>query len=84
MNAAYWPIWAELTLILVYPFISLLVCTLVGLGHVSSQPPSLATFSSPLPRGFLHRLLPVNLLGPHPGALSLLCGYDLLMHNDRG
>ena len=31
MNAAYWPIWAELTLILVYPFISLLVCTLVGL-----------------------------------------------------
>ena len=32
MNAAYWPIWAELTLILVYPFISLLVCTLVGLG----------------------------------------------------
>ncbi|EHF4976656.1 acyltransferase family protein [Enterobacter hormaechei] len=32
MNAAYWPIWAELTLILVYPFISLLVCTLVVLG----------------------------------------------------
>lgn len=32
MNAAYWPIWAELTLILVYPFVSLLVCTLVGLG----------------------------------------------------
>lgn len=32
MNAAYWPIWAELTLILVYPFISLLVCTLAGLG----------------------------------------------------
>lgn len=31
MNAAYWPIWAELTLILVYPFVSLLVCTLVGL-----------------------------------------------------
>ena len=32
MNAAYWPVWAELTLILVYPFASLLVCTLVGLG----------------------------------------------------
>jgi len=32
MNAAYWPIWAELTLILVYPFVSLRVCTLGGLG----------------------------------------------------
>ncbi|WP_234082108.1 acyltransferase family protein [Enterobacter quasiroggenkampii] len=32
MNAAYWPVWAELTLILVYPFASLLICTLAGLG----------------------------------------------------
>ena len=32
LNAAYWPVWAELSLILVYPFISLLVCTLIGLG----------------------------------------------------
>jgi uncharacterized membrane protein YcfT len=32
MNAAYWPVWAELTLILIYPFVSLLVCTLAGLG----------------------------------------------------
>lgn len=72
MNAAYWPIWAELTLILVYPFISLLVCTLVGLGHVSSRPPSLAIFSSPLPRGFRHRLLPVNLLGPIRGTFPLV------------
>ena len=32
LNAAYWPVWAELTLILIYPFVSLIVCTLVGLG----------------------------------------------------
>lgn len=32
MNAAYWPVWAELLLILVYPFASLLLCTLFGLG----------------------------------------------------
>ena len=32
MNAAYWPVWAELALILVYPFASLLICTLAGLG----------------------------------------------------
>jgi uncharacterized membrane protein YcfT len=32
MNAATWPVWAELTLVLFYPFASLLVCTLVGLG----------------------------------------------------
>lgn len=32
MNAAYWPVWAELTLILVYPFASLLLCTVAGLG----------------------------------------------------
>ena len=83
MNAAYWPIWAELTLILVYPFISLLVCTLVGLGHVSSQPPSLATFSSPSRAAFSTDCYPLISSAPS-GALSLLCGYDLLMHNDRG
>ncbi|HEY4434587.1 acyltransferase family protein [Lelliottia wanjuensis] len=32
LNAGTWPVWAELSLILVYPFISLLVCTLFGLG----------------------------------------------------
>ncbi|MFY9995611.1 MAG: acyltransferase family protein [Leclercia sp.] len=32
LNAGRWPVWAELTLILVYPFVSLLACTLVGLG----------------------------------------------------
>ncbi|ANG92443.1 acyltransferase family protein [Enterobacteriaceae bacterium 155047] len=32
LNAADWPVWAELTLILIYPFASLIVCTLVGLG----------------------------------------------------
>lgn len=32
MNAATWPVWAELALILFYPFASLLICTLVGLG----------------------------------------------------
>ncbi|MCU6671107.1 acyltransferase family protein [Enterobacteriaceae bacterium H4N4] len=32
LNAGRWPVWAELTLILVYPFVSLLTCTLVGLG----------------------------------------------------
>lgn len=32
MNAATWPQWAELTLVLFYPFASLLICTLVGLG----------------------------------------------------
>ncbi|MFQ8719616.1 MAG: hypothetical protein ACLR9W_19540, partial [Enterobacter hormaechei] len=32
MNAAYWPVWAELGLILVYPFASLLICTIAGLG----------------------------------------------------
>ena len=32
MNAASWPVWAELTLVLVYPFASLLICTLAGLG----------------------------------------------------
>ncbi|QLR42726.1 acyltransferase family protein [Enterobacter sp. RHBSTW-00994] len=32
LNAASWPIWAELTLIVLYPFASLLICTLVGLG----------------------------------------------------
>ncbi|WP_230351780.1 acyltransferase family protein [Lelliottia sp. WAP21] len=32
LNAADWPVWAELTLVLVYPFASLIVCTLVGLG----------------------------------------------------
>lgn len=32
MNAGHWPVWAELTLIVVYPFASLLACTLVGLG----------------------------------------------------
>ncbi|HDR2408752.1 acyltransferase family protein [Enterobacter bugandensis] len=32
MNAAYWPVWAELCLILIYPFASLLICTLAGLG----------------------------------------------------
>ncbi len=32
LNGAGWPVWAELTLIMVYPLASLLVCTLVGLG----------------------------------------------------
>jgi len=32
LNGGNWPVWAELTLILVYPFVSLLVCTLFGLG----------------------------------------------------
>lgn len=32
MNAALWPVWAELCLILVYPIASLLICTLAGLG----------------------------------------------------
>lgn len=47
MNAAYWPIWAELTLILVYPFISLLVCTLVGLGARKLDRPLWRSFFSP-------------------------------------
>ena len=32
LNSGTWPVWAELTLVLVYPFASLLVCTLAGLG----------------------------------------------------
>lgn len=32
LNSGTWPVWAELTLVLIYPFASLLVCTLVGLG----------------------------------------------------
>jgi len=32
LNSGTWPVWAELTLVLLYPFVSLLVCTLVGLG----------------------------------------------------
>jgi len=32
LNSETWPVWAELTLVLLYPFASLLVCTLVGLG----------------------------------------------------
>jgi len=32
LNSGSWPVWAELTLVLLYPFASLLVCTLVGLG----------------------------------------------------
>ncbi|MEJ5067530.1 acyltransferase family protein [Enterobacter sp. MYb186] len=32
LNSGTWPVWAELTLVLFYPFASLLVCTLVGLG----------------------------------------------------
>ncbi len=32
LNSGSWPVWAELTLGLLYPFASLLVCTLVGLG----------------------------------------------------
>ncbi len=32
LNSGSWPVWAELTLVLFYPFASLLVCTLVGLG----------------------------------------------------
>lgn len=32
LNAAYWPVWAELALIVIYPFVSLVACTLVGLG----------------------------------------------------
>ncbi|WP_285127916.1 acyltransferase family protein [Leclercia adecarboxylata] len=32
LNSGAWPVWAELTLVLFYPFASLLVCTLVGLG----------------------------------------------------
>ena len=32
LNSGTWPVWAELTLVLLYPFASLLVCTLVGLG----------------------------------------------------
>ncbi|MFO3903771.1 acyltransferase family protein [Enterobacter hormaechei] len=31
LNSGTWPVWAELTLVLLYPFASLLVCTLVGL-----------------------------------------------------
>ncbi|MDU7098975.1 MAG: acyltransferase family protein [Enterobacter sp.] len=55
MNAAYWPVWAELTLILVYPFASLLICTLAGLGvrklstalfgDIFFSPPSTLTLS---------------------------------------
>lgn len=32
LNSGTWPVWAELALVLLYPFASLLVCTLVGLG----------------------------------------------------
>lgn len=32
LNSETWPVWAELTVVLLYPFASLLVCTLVGLG----------------------------------------------------
>jgi len=32
LNSGTWPVWAELTVVLLYPFASLLVCTLVGLG----------------------------------------------------
>ena len=32
LNGGTWPVWAELTLVLFYPFASLLLCTLVGLG----------------------------------------------------
>lgn len=32
LNSGTWPVWAELTLVLIYPFASLLLCTLVGLG----------------------------------------------------
>ena len=55
MNAAYWPVWAELSLILVYPFASLLICTLAGLGvrklstalfgDIFFSPPSTLTLS---------------------------------------
>ena len=55
MNAAYWPGWAELSLILVYPFASLLICTLAGLGvrklstalfgDIFFSPPSTLTLS---------------------------------------
>jgi uncharacterized membrane protein YcfT len=53
MNAAYWPVWAELTLILVYPFASLLICTGLGVrklstalfGDIFFSPPSTLTLS---------------------------------------
>ncbi len=32
LNSETWPVWAELMVVLLYPFASLLVCTLVGLG----------------------------------------------------
>lgn len=32
LNSGTWPMWAELMVVLLYPFTSLLVCTLVGLG----------------------------------------------------
>lgn len=32
LNSGTWPMWAELMVVLLYPFASLLVCTLVGLG----------------------------------------------------
>lgn len=32
LNSGTWPVWAKLTVVLLYPFASLLVCTLVGLG----------------------------------------------------
>ncbi|WP_338534515.1 acyltransferase family protein [Leclercia adecarboxylata] len=32
LNSGTWPVWAELMVVLLYPFASLLVCTLVGLG----------------------------------------------------
>ncbi len=32
LNSGTWPVWAELTVVLLYPFASLLVCTLLGLG----------------------------------------------------
>jgi uncharacterized membrane protein YcfT len=62
MNAAYWPVWAELTLILVYPFASLLICTLAGLGCVNSPPRCLGTFSFLLLRRLPCRRPPVNAL----------------------
>jgi uncharacterized membrane protein YcfT len=78
MNAAYWPVWAELTLILVYPFASLLICTLAGLGCVNSPPRCLGTFSFSAFDAYACRP-PVNALSaPFRGRITP-CGYDLLM-----
>ena len=80
MNAAYWPVWAELTLILVYPFASLLLCTVAGLGSVRSPPHCLVMCSSPrLPRFLRHRPAADALFAPFWGRISSLCGSGLIM-----